>query len=603
MPPRAANPVGPSSAASSAAVAAAAAAVASSAGATSFAAASVRGSSLGLPPSQPPPQPPPAEDDPYDFGSVNSAATAVCSVAPVGASAATRRRLAAASTAATFQQSVGAVGIARRGAEASAAAAAASCSESVGAETVGASGASAEESKLLHERLSEARRRTAEFDARKRQAMETVASERNECTEVQRRVEAAFDRLSTMLAGQPGVQPVEVEEDVDVAEISEDIAMLQQRLRAAKDVLRKHADVSATMRARRSLYEANGEQFPPPAPAARRPKSAAGRSGQEGGSARVLSTAERERSIAWLYEESRRKKAARETAAEEEREKALTANMRQRRLGKDEQVEVVKRFQGYAAKRLAREEAERTRLEEEANKMATKTKKVPLDGMLLRLADPYKLAQRKPLETVAQVGPTAADLLAPPSRLPKPRASSAKGRSKSPGSRIPKLAIYDTPDTPRTTAAAKLLEGKMLDEAEMEMLRDAASEPGTPRSKATAKLIEGKMLSEAEMTLLRDAAMGDNAASRYDAPQRHAEESAPPAEESAPPAQESAPPAQESAPPAREQGEQVELTVPEGYAAGDDLPVALPNGSQVVVTVPEGLGPGDEFIALIQADP
>ena len=47
------------------------------------------------------------------------------------------------------------------------------------------------------------------------------------------------------------------------------------------------------------------------------------------------------------------------------------------------------------------------------------------------------------------------------------------------------------------------------------------------------------------------------------------------------------------------EGDQFELTVPRGYAAGDELPVALPDGREMVVSVPDGLIEGDDFIALI----
>ena len=47
------------------------------------------------------------------------------------------------------------------------------------------------------------------------------------------------------------------------------------------------------------------------------------------------------------------------------------------------------------------------------------------------------------------------------------------------------------------------------------------------------------------------------------------------------------------------EGERFELTVPEGYASGDDLPVELPDGRRVLVTVPAQLTAGQVFVALI----
>ena len=53
-----------------------------------------------------------------------------------------------------------------------------------------------------------------------------------------------------------------------------------------------------------------------------------------------------------------------------------------------------------------------------------------------------------------------------------------------------------------------------------------------------------------------------------------------------------------SSPPFPE-GEQYELTVPEGYRACEDLPVVLPDGRSILVAIPDGLGPGDDFVALL----
>ena len=55
---------------------------------------------------------------------------------------------------------------------------------------------------------------------------------------MQRQVEIAYDRLSTLLEGNPTVQTsVELDEDLDVMEAREVVTMLQGRLKAAKQVL------------------------------------------------------------------------------------------------------------------------------------------------------------------------------------------------------------------------------------------------------------------------------------------------------------------------------------------------------------------------------
>jgi hypothetical protein len=47
------------------------------------------------------------------------------------------------------------------------------------------------------------------------------------------------------------------------------------------------------------------------------------------------------------------------------------------------------------------------------------------------------------------------------------------------------------------------------------------------------------------------------------------------------------------------EGDQYELTVPEGYRACEDLPVVLPDGRSILVAIPDGLRPGDDFVALL----
>ena len=47
------------------------------------------------------------------------------------------------------------------------------------------------------------------------------------------------------------------------------------------------------------------------------------------------------------------------------------------------------------------------------------------------------------------------------------------------------------------------------------------------------------------------------------------------------------------------EGDQYELTIPEGYRACEDLPVVLPDGRSILVAIPDGLGPGDDFVALL----
>jgi len=121
---------------------------------------------------------------------------------------------------------------------------------------------------------------------------------------------------------------------------------------------------------------------------------------------------------------------------------------------------------------------------------------------------------------------------------------------------------------------------------------DRSETPETPRTAATNKLLQGKMLSEGEMALLREAAAGGEAAGEAAGCYHR-----PLSDDGAPLASEEA----ATAPPSLPPGEQYELRVPAGYVGGDELPVRLDDGREVVVMVPEGLGPGAEFIALIPA--
>ena len=95
-------------------------------------------------------------------------------------------------------------------------------------------------------------------------------------------MEIAYDRLSTLLEGNPTVQTsVELDEDLDVMEARQVVTMLQGRLKAAKQVLAKHHETGEWMRTRRQLYEQNpsGRRH---GPASRKCKDAMRRPKQRG---------------------------------------------------------------------------------------------------------------------------------------------------------------------------------------------------------------------------------------------------------------------------------------------------------------------------------
>ena len=221
-------------------------------------------------------------DDPYNFDGVGGSAAATAgageddpynfdSAGPV-ASAPVRQRYKAAATAATMKQTIGTVGIVRRAEEASTAfaaeqAAAAAIEASPPPDDYSAEGFEAEgpsmaaaadeagksapppraadgdEASLLRERLTEARRRTREFAARRADTLARTEAEQTERIETQRKVDSAYDQLEPLVEAKPGVQLArELEDDLDVLEAREHVVMLRQRLQSAKDVLRRHVE-------------------------------------------------------------------------------------------------------------------------------------------------------------------------------------------------------------------------------------------------------------------------------------------------------------------------------------------------------------------------
>ena len=97
----------------------------------------------------------------------------------------------------------------------------------------------------LRQRLAAARALRDELGQRKKALTEALAHERTEVTEAQRRLGSAYEKLSSLLEGSPSVQAtVEVGEDTEIVEAREAVAMLKDRLRAAKEVLRRHRHAS-----------------------------------------------------------------------------------------------------------------------------------------------------------------------------------------------------------------------------------------------------------------------------------------------------------------------------------------------------------------------
>lgn len=326
-------------------------------------------------------------DDEYNFDSVNTGQSAGRPSAVPSSSSGKKYR--AAATAVTMKQTIGTVGIVRRSEEASAAleaelaaeaaaadasaedeyadagfeeddeaaapsdqsAAAASASTPAQATAAAApmatGGSGGDESAQLRARLVEARTRTPAMEQRARDAVDAYAREQTERTETRRKLDSAYDRLSAILEGSPGMQvSMAVDDDLDVLAAREHISMLRQRLAAAREVLRRHTDEGQAMRQvrrhrptsptfhgpvspsltifshqlltrtsqRRELYERNhGVSQPsaaPPRGHASRPR--AGGPTWTGGDRRggVVTQTEEERkvSVARLYDDSMRKK-------------------------------------------------------------------------------------------------------------------------------------------------------------------------------------------------------------------------------------------------------------------------------------------------------
>ena len=264
----------------------------------------------------------------------------------------------------------------------------------------------------------------------------------------------------------------------------------------------------------------------------------------------------------WLYDESVRKKAVREQRAEEEKEKEIAGLIPQRRrLGKQEQSEVVKRFEGYAVRRRAREEAAVKKVDEEVEAAAnavSKGKKINLKEMQQRLSDNQSIrAKQVLLRAEKEAEQQRAD--AAGSATAKPRAKSAPRNNRSrdlrSGGNVPRARYLGeemlTPmprggDMPRviTPGAAAAgagggggwtgAVGAAGGAGGMPMVNSgsgpdlsmydksrASGLPDTPRTAAVGKLGAGKMLSNEELTMLRGSTTAaDEAGGRYRDPPR-----------------------------------------------------------------------------------
>ena len=87
-----------------------------------------------------------------------------------------------------------------------------------------------EDAPALFRRLEAARAARLGFDDRICSALSALGQEEASRTDLQRRVDSAYERLDAQLRGTPGLPDPSFEGDVDVEEAEERLEMLQQRL-------------------------------------------------------------------------------------------------------------------------------------------------------------------------------------------------------------------------------------------------------------------------------------------------------------------------------------------------------------------------------------
>ena len=475
-------------------------------------------------------------------------------------------------------------------------------------------------------RLAAAQRECQTLEARCSQLQSRLQDEREAKEWLHRQLNDAFGELEYsdplgrgggVGGGDGGAGPTEESAEL-LDNLADDVAMVEERLRTAKAMLKRQKEANEAVRSRRQLYEQSGVPLrpsrPPSAPAAPATPTgvpaggghhgwAASGGGRIGGGGTAgtaplqLSTKQLDESIRRMHEDPARRRAERENR-QAAAAAAEAAAVRTRRLGKEEQASVVARLEGYAVRRRERERSQLAAQEGEAvlaasgaTSGAARPKRMGQNdesALIRRLHDTHRAEQLERLRR-ERADAAAADAMGagrPRATVsgvqlrglrsgdaPRTRAAlmhgghDARGRPAAATTTTAAQSIFLAPHgsgiaNPRTHGATMAPRGPQAPSAE----RGGSCPQAVKDRRATA--VEQVSSPIPALSTLDDSAASDGAAVRADGPRCEA-------------------------------AQYFELTVPDGYHGGDVLPVALPSGDEVIVTIPNGLGAGQDFVVAL----
>ena len=498
---------------------------------------------------------------------------------------------------------------------ATAAAAAAAAAE---ASTAGSARVPSGEVMALRARLEAAQHSIATSEARRRAAVEATATAQAELAEKHRVLRATRERLCDLAEGVSEALEATLASDPEVVREEEAMFMLRARLRCAQEAVAKHRARRDVMRAKLDLMQRVAALAPT---TARRPSSASPAIGGSGHRATPASTRLNEDGLQAMM------KRLVPTKHELARRPGLHPNSR--RLFGDQGVEAPLDPPGAAppanpdapvkAHKVRREdliqhlyEGPMQRLRELQRKHELEQQPSPsavmsqerLAGMMKRLHDVPAASKRRALareRTDAQAAEAvgATTLLKGervvgdrPRDAPQARAAVLHGGHAARSTMRDPLGMYGPTAPGSAHGGGILLPGvTLVGGARAEDMALGTAFVADDRYSTGSS--HGIMVGSG--SLETRAKPAPKPAPKPVSAQHYGDELSPPSSSIPPSPPSSSRPSSSPLP----EGDQYELTVPEGYRACEDLPVVLPDGRSILVAIPDGLGPGDDFVALL----
>ena len=546
-----------------------------------------------------------------------AAPTAPATAAPAVAAPAASAVDAPAATAVAAPAATAVAAPAATAVTATAAAAAAAAAE---ASTAGSARVPSGEVMALRARLEAAQHSIATSEARRRAAVEATATAQAELAEKHRVLRATRERLCDLAEGVSEALEATLASDPEVVREEEAMFMLRARLRCAQEAVAKHRARRDVMRAKLDLMQRVAALAPT---TARRPSSASPAIGGSGHRATPASTRLNEDGLQAMM----KRLVPVPTKHELARRPGLHPNSR--RLFGDQGVEAPLDPPGAAppanpdapvkAHKVRREdliqhlyEGPMQRLRELQRKHELEQQPSPsavmsqerLAGMMKRLHDVPAASKRRALareRTDAQAAEAvgATTLLKGervvgdrPRDAPQARAAVLHGGHAARSTMRDPLGMYGPTAPGSAHGGGILLPGvTLVGGARAEDMALGTAFVADDRYSTGSS--HGIMVGSG--SLETRAKPAPKPAPKPVSAQHYGDELSPPSSSIPPSPPSSSRPSSSPLP----EGDQYELTVPEGYRACEDLPVVLPDGRSILVAIPDGLGPGDDFVALL----